>query len=82
MDARSLDGIIDRFFGDEASEVASPKKKPATFWLPNEYKEAYDQLQEAHDRKFSQVVCQVIMAAIDRARARSLGLHSPAEDVA
>jgi hypothetical protein len=41
-------------------------RQPVTFWLPANYKEQYDIIQARSRRKFSKVVVEIIMLAIDQ----------------
>lgn len=40
-----------------------------TIWMPEGYKQKYDQLQETTRRKFSKLVREVIKTAIDKAES-------------
>jgi hypothetical protein len=69
MDKKSLDAILKDFdFSAPKRPPAKKSKLPATFWIPREYMEIYAQLQKKSKQRFSGVIREMIMAAIDQAK--------------
>lgn len=65
--ADTLDSIIDGF---DPANTPQPQRvhdgAPVTIWLPAEYKAKYDLVQDRSRKKFSRVLREVFMRAIDK----------------
>lgn len=63
----TLDSIIEGF---DLSNIPTPTRvhdgAPVTVWIPSEYKVKYDLVQDRSRKKFSRVLREVFMRAIDK----------------
>lgn len=64
---KELEEIVDLSFKDSypRENSAKVKRKPITSWLPEEYKEKFDNLQKETKYKFGKDLQAMIMRAID-----------------
>lgn len=63
----SLDEVFEQFDLSPANGSDHDNAKPVTFWIPQEYKSKYAEIQERTNGKLGKILKEVIKKSIDRA---------------
>lgn len=64
---KSLTKLLDEF----EPETSEEKGVTLSIWVPLSYKDAYDEIQESSNRKFSKKLSKLLQAAIDASKPKS-----------
>lgn len=71
MAERSLDDVLGDFDPKEKNENGRLGRS-ITIWLPEGYKEKYDQIQAKHSRKFAAKLRELIIIAIEKTASKAV----------
>lgn len=64
MSEKSLDDVLNNF--EMTTKEASGDKKPITFWIPENYKIKYDDIQKKSNSTFGKKIRELVLIAIDK----------------
>jgi hypothetical protein len=69
--AASIEQILENFNREGVDHSEPVERKPLTLWIPADYKEKYESLQNQSKRKFGKALREIVKISIDRSFTES-----------